>query len=58
MLKKLEAEYARLKFASATPQPFRSHPATEKRIRRLEAKWGKLKDKAGFIEYESVKRGA
>ena len=58
MLKKLEAEYTRLKFTSATPQPFSSHPATEKRIRRLEAKWGKLKDKSGFLEYENVKRGA
>ena len=58
MLKKLEAEEARMKFTSVTPQAFRSHPATEKRIRRLEAKWRKLKDKSGFIEYEGVKRDA
>jgi Zn-dependent protease with chaperone function len=31
------------------PQAFSSHPATEKRIRRLNAKWDKLKDKSGFI---------
>ncbi len=30
-------------------QAFSSHPATEKRIRRLEAKWKKLKDKSNFI---------
>jgi predicted Zn-dependent protease len=58
MLKKLEAEEARMKFRSVTPQAFSSHPATEKRIRRLEAKWRKLKDKSGFIEYEAVKRDA
>jgi predicted Zn-dependent protease len=57
MLKKLEAEEGRMKLTRMTPQAFSSHPATEKRIRRLEAKWRKLKDKSGFIEYESVKRG-
>lgn len=35
-------------------QAFSSHPATEKRIQRLEAKWEKLKVKSGFIDY-SVK---
>ena len=37
------------------PQAFSSHPVTDKRIRWLEAKWEKLKDKSGFIEYEGVK---
>ncbi len=33
-------------------QAFSSHPATEKRIRRLDAKWKKLKNKSGFITFE------
>ena len=56
MLKKLNAEEARMKHLRLAPQAFSSHPATDKRIRRLEAKWQRLKDKSGFIEYESVKR--
>ena len=56
MLKKLNAEEARMKHVRLAPQAFSSHPATDKRIRRLEAKWQRLKDKSGFIEYESVKR--
>jgi predicted Zn-dependent protease len=28
----------------------RSHPKTQKRIARLQAKWKKLKDKSGFVE--------
>ena len=35
--------------ADAQFHAFSSHPATEKRIQRLEAKWKKLKDKSGFI---------
>jgi Zn-dependent protease with chaperone function len=29
---------------------FSSHPATEKRLNRLQAKWNRLKDKSSFIE--------
>jgi predicted Zn-dependent protease len=45
-----------MKLAQVTPQAFSSHPATDKRIRRLDAKWARLKDKSGFIEYDGVKR--
>jgi predicted Zn-dependent protease len=33
---------------------FSSHPAVEKRIRRLDDKWRKLKNKSGFIELRPV----
>jgi predicted Zn-dependent protease len=33
---------------------FNSHPAVEKRIRRLDDKWRKLKNKSGFIELRSL----
>jgi beta-barrel assembly-enhancing protease len=52
MLRKLEAEERRMKLAHMLPQAFSSHPATDKRVRRLEAKWKKLKDKSGFIQYD------
>lgn len=48
ILKKIKVEAQRLKVIQG-PQAFSSHPATEKRIRRLNAKWDKLKDKSGFI---------
>ena len=35
-------------------QAFSSHPATEKRIRRLEAKWKKLKNQTGFITFDEA----
>ena len=35
--------------ADAQIHAFSSHPATAKRIERLEAKWKKLKDKTGFV---------
>ena len=35
-------------------QAFSSHPATEKRIRRLEAKWKKVKNKTGFIVFDQT----
>ena len=57
MLKKLNAEEARMKLDRLAPQAFSSHPATDKRIRRLEAKWQRLKGKSGFIEYDGAKRG-
>ncbi len=56
MLGKLQAEYESMHLAHLVPQAFSSHPATEKRIRRLEAKWAKLKDKSGFIHYEGERR--
>lgn len=53
MLRKLEAEHERRKFTVMEPQALRSHPATEKRLRRLDAKWRKLKDKSHFIAYDT-----
>jgi Zn-dependent protease with chaperone function len=35
-----------------TIQAFSTHPATEKRIQRLEAKWEKLENNSGFINYD------
>jgi predicted Zn-dependent protease len=46
-LKSYEAEHKPL---DALPQAFQSHPALDKRIARLEAKWKKLPRKTGFIE--------
>lgn len=42
------------KFAAVRPQAFESHPALDKRIARLEAKWRKLPRKAGFRELKPV----
>jgi Zn-dependent protease with chaperone function len=56
MLRKLKEEQEKMLLANVVPQAFSSHPATDKRIRRLDAKWEKLKDKSGFIEHEGVKR--
>jgi beta-barrel assembly-enhancing protease len=38
----------------AAPQAFQSHPALEKRIARLEAKWRQLPHQSGFEELEPV----
>jgi len=54
MLKKLKAEQDKMPFGHVELGAFSSHPATEKRIRRLEAKWNKLKDKSGFIDYDQT----
>jgi Zn-dependent protease with chaperone function len=56
MFKKLKAEQERMLLAHVGPQAFSSHPATDKRIHLLDAKWEKLKDKSGFIDYDGVKR--
>ncbi len=56
MLQRLQAEYESMKLGHLVPQAFSSHPATDKRLRRLAAKWDKLKDKSGFIEYAPQKR--
>jgi predicted Zn-dependent protease len=52
MLRKLKAEQEKMLLAQVAPQAFSSHPATDKRLRRLDRKWQKLKDKSGFIEYD------
>jgi len=52
MLKRLKTEQEQMKLVQVGPQAFSSHPATDKRIRRLEAKWQKLRDKSGFIAYD------
>ena len=56
MLRKLKAEQESMGIAHMGPQALSSHPATDKRIRRLDTKWEQLKDKSGFIEYEAVRR--
>jgi predicted Zn-dependent protease len=56
MLHRLQEHYDSLHLGNLVPEAFSSHPATEKRIRRLEAKWDKLKDKSGFIQYDTPKR--
>ena len=50
MLEKLKLIQDNLPSDSLQVGAFQSHPATEKRIQRLEAKWRKLPDKTGFIE--------
>jgi beta-barrel assembly-enhancing protease len=42
------------KAVAALPQAFQSHPALDKRIARLEAKWEKLPRQSGFVELEPV----
>ena len=50
MLRKLKAEEDKQGLDLDFPG-FRTHPNTQKRIDRLEAKWKKLKQKSGFIEF-------
>ena len=53
MFKKFKAEEDREKAAFGADIPaLSSHPTTAKRIERLEAKWQKLRNKSGFIEFE------
>lgn len=54
MFKKFKAEEAKEKTAGALPQAFQSHPALDKRIARLEAKWKKLPRQNGFLKLPSV----
>ena len=54
IFRKFKAEEVKDKLASEMPQAFQSHPALEKRIARLEAKWKKLPRQSGFQELESV----
>jgi predicted Zn-dependent protease len=58
MLKKLQAEQDSMGFGQLGLGAFSSHPATAKRIHRLDAKWNKLKDKSGFITYEQPEPSA
>jgi predicted Zn-dependent protease len=39
-----------MKYSDLVPQAFSTHPATAKRIKILEKKWNKLKDKDGFLD--------
>jgi len=50
MFRKFKADEAKQKIRLNVPQAFSSHPALEKRIARLEAKWKKLPRKSGFVE--------
>ena len=52
ILRKLKDEEDRERISEMEVAAFRSHPRTEKRILKLEAKWKKLKEKSGFIEFE------
>ncbi len=56
MLSKLQTFEDAQKDQDSTPKAFRSHPATAKRIRHLESKWKKLKDKSHFVDLDSEHR--
>jgi len=53
VLRKLKDEEERERISDMEIAALRSHPKTQKRIDRLEAKWKKLKQKSGFIEFEA-----
>ena len=53
MLTKLKIEQDHMRSSGLEIQAFSSHPATAKRIRILERKWEKLKDKDTFKPIES-----
>ncbi len=50
-LQKLRAYESQHKDPDQLPQAFSSHPATDKRIVRLEKKWKKLRVKNGFVQF-------
>ena len=52
--KKLEESEGKAGGGSFGPQALQSHPATQKRIERLQDKWSKLARKSGFIELQPV----
>jgi beta-barrel assembly-enhancing protease len=54
-LQKLEAKEGKRGLRRSAPQALRGHPATEKRIARLENKWNKLARKTDFLELAPVK---
>ncbi len=55
MFRKFQA-YESARHAMKVPEAFNSHPALEKRIKRLEAKWKKLPRKSGFIEFKQGRK--
>jgi len=50
MLRKLQIEQQKMHAGMGRVNAFSSHPATEKRLQRLDAKWNKLKDKSIFVQ--------
>ena len=50
ILSKLRIEEERHSKSDFEPQAFSTHPATAKRIRILEKKWARLKDKSSFLD--------
>lgn len=54
IFQKFKAEEAKEKSGFNMPQAFQSHPALDKRIAGLEAKWKKLKHQSGFLEVPPV----
>jgi len=54
-LQKLEAAQAKLGLHAFGPKALQSHPATEKRIARLESKWKKLARKSDFLNLAPVR---
>jgi predicted Zn-dependent protease len=52
-LRKLKDEEERSRISDLEIAAFSSHPTTQKRILRLEGKWNKLKQKSGFIEFDT-----
>lgn len=54
MLQKFQADDEKRQAESGIPQAFSSHPATAKRIKRLNRKWDKLEPKPKFIELPKI----
>jgi predicted Zn-dependent protease len=54
-LQKLEASQGAPGLRFLAPEAFQSHPATEKRIARLESQWKKLARKSDFLDLAPVK---
>jgi len=54
IFRKFKADEVKGKSASELPQAFQGHPALDKRIARLEAKWNQLPRKSGFLELQPV----
>jgi predicted Zn-dependent protease len=50
ILRKLELEQKSRQYGDKSLRAFSSHPATEKRIRKLEDRWKQLKSKSGFVD--------
>jgi predicted Zn-dependent protease len=53
-LRKCEASGGKPGLGAFTPRAFQSHPATGKRIARLENKWNKLARKSGFLDLPAM----